>query len=231
MTFVQVIDCKTSRLDELNRVLDSWAEATKGKRTATHAIMGQDRSDMSHVVEIVEFPSYEEAMRNSNLPETDRYFQEMVALCDEMPSFTDLDVVRDEQLNKEMVQRFFDEVLNGGNVDAADALCTADYREHDPSLSSYDLSLEQVKPEREEALRAFAPQATVESMIAEGDLVCVRLSLKGKHTGDFQGIAATNRDVTGPAQATFRCEGGLIAESWWNLDTMGLMRQLGALEG
>src|SRR5918993_4253163 len=90
MTFVQLIDCRTSRFDEMNRLMDTWVEQTKGKRTATHSVIGKDRSDGSHFVEIVEFPSYEEAMRNSGLPETERIFQEMVALCEEMPTFTDL---------------------------------------------------------------------------------------------------------------------------------------------
>lgn len=231
MTFVQVIDCRTSHPDEMNRLLDSWAEATQGKRTATHAIMGQDRADPSHVVDIVEFPSYEEAMKNSNLPETDRIFQEMVALCDGMPSFTDLDVVRDEQLSKGMVERFFEEVVNGGDVDAADALCTVDYREHDPSLSSYDIGLDQAKQENAELLRAFRPRVTIEHMIAEGDQVCVRFSVKGKHVADYKDITTTNRDIAGTGHATFRCVGGKIAESWWNVDDLGLMQQLGALEG
>ncbi len=98
MTFVQIIDCRTDRLDDLNRLMDAWVEATRGRRTASHALVGTDRSDPRHVVEVVEFPSYEEAMRNSDLPETDRIFREMVALCDAPPTFTDLDVVRDMQL-------------------------------------------------------------------------------------------------------------------------------------
>ena len=98
MTFVQLIDCKTSRIDEMNRLMDTWVEQTKGKRTATHNVIGKDRHDAGHFIEIVEVTSYEEAMRNSSLPETDRIFREMVALCDEMPTFTDLDVVRDERL-------------------------------------------------------------------------------------------------------------------------------------
>ncbi|MFP3988230.1 ester cyclase [Streptomyces sp. E11-3] len=232
MTFVQVIDCQTSRIDELNRVMDSWAEATKGKRTATHAIMGQDRADASHVVEIVEFPSYEEAMKNSHLPETNRIFEEMVALCDVAPTFTDLDVVRDEQLNKDAVRRFFEEVVNSCNVDAADALCTADYREHDPSLSSDDLAFEQLKRERRETLEALEPRMVIESMTAEGDLVTARLSITGRHAREFKGIKATNKElVGGTGHCTFRCEGGKLAESWWNLDNLGLMQQLGALGG
>lgn len=95
MAFVQIIDCRTDRVDELNGLLDRWAEQTEGRRTVDHAMLATDRSDPRHVVEIVEFASYEDAMRNSRLPETDRIFREMVALCDGPPAFTDLDVVRD----------------------------------------------------------------------------------------------------------------------------------------
>ncbi|WP_137988478.1 ester cyclase [Streptomyces vilmorinianum] len=230
MTFVQVIDCKTSRADELNHLMDAWVEATQGKRTATHSIVGRDRADSTHVVEIVEFPSYEEAMKNSHLPETDRIFREMVALCDGEPSFTDLDVMRDEQLNKIVVRSFFEDVVNARNIDAVDAMCTDDYREHDPSLSSYDMGLAQAKIENREILEAFEPMATIEGMVAEGDMVCARLSFKGRHVGAYQGMEATGREVSGTGHATFRCKGGKLAESWWNFDDLGLMQQLGAIE-
>ncbi|MDI3419773.1 ester cyclase [Streptomyces luteolus] len=230
MTFVQLIDCKTSNVDQLNRLMDDWVVATQGKRTATHAIVGRDRSDSTHVVEIVEFPSHEEAMKNSNLPETNRIFEEMVAACDGMPTFTDLDVVRDEQLNKLLCQRFFDEVVNNNNPDLADELCTADYREHDPSLSSYDMDLTQAKREKGEITDAFSPRITVEDMIAEGDTVTCRLTFQGKHTGAYQGMEPTNKDVSGTGHATFRCKDGRIAEAWWNWDNLGLLRQLGVFE-
>lgn len=230
MTFAQVIDCRTKKLDEVNKLMDDWVEATQGKRTATHSMVGRDRSDATHVVEIVEFPSYEDAQRNSHLPETDRIFQGMVAACEQPPTFTDLDIVRDDQLNKIMVRAFFEDVINGRNFDAADALCTADYREHDPSLSSYDLGLAQAKEENRKTLEAFEPVLTVESLMAEGDMVCARFSYAGRHVGAYEGIAPTGRDVTGTGHVTFRCEGGRLAEGWWNIDDLGLMQQLGLLE-
>lgn len=231
MSFVQVIDLKTDRVDELRGLMDQWIEATEGKRTATHSIVGRDRSDSTHVVEIVEFPSYEEAMKNSNLPETNRIYEQLMALCDGEPSFTDLDVVGDQQLNKLVVQRFVDDVINGGNVDAADSLCSADYREHDPSLSSYDVDLETAKAENREIMEGFRPTCTIESLVAEGDLVCLRMSFTGRHVGTYHGLEATGRDVSGTGHATFRCKDGKIAESWWNVDDLGLMRQLGVVEG
>ncbi|MCH0543346.1 ester cyclase [Streptomyces sp. MUM 203J] len=231
MTFVQVIDCRTQRADELNKLMDTWVAATKGKRTATHSIVAKDRSDASHVVEIVEFPSYEEAMKNSHLPETDRIYRELVALCEGEPSFTDLDVVRDEQLNKALAREFCETLVNRGDMDAAYKMCTADYVEHDPSMSSYDLSASQVKAENQEILTAFQPTLRLESLCAEGDQVCCRFSYSGRHVGAFQGIEATGREISGTGQVTFRCEGGKIAESWWNTDDLGLMRQLGVVEG
>ncbi|WNZ09870.1 ester cyclase [Streptomyces sp. 11x1] len=230
MTFVQVIDCRTSRIDELNRLMDSWVEATQGKRTATHSIVGRDRTDSTHVVEIVEFPSYEEAMKNSRLPETDRIFQEMVAACDQEPTFTDLDVLRDEQLNKIVVRNFFEEVANKRNFDAEDTLCTPDYQEHDPTLPTGVVGLEESKAANRKLHAALEPVVTIENLIAEGDLVSAQFSFKGRHTGEFLGMEATGREFSTTGHATFRCQGGRIAESWWNTDDLGLLRQLGAIE-
>ncbi|WP_374986697.1 ester cyclase [Streptomyces fradiae] len=230
MTFVQVIDCRTQQVDALNNLMDDWVEATRGKRTATHSIVARDRSDAAHVVEIVEFPSYEEAMRNSRLPETGRIYQELVELCEGEPSFTDLDVVRDEQLNKALVRDFFERVVNARDLDAADGLCAAGYREHDPALSSDALDLERSKAENAEMLAAFEPRLTLDRVVAEGDLVCVGISYQGHHVREYRGIPATDRDVTGTGHATFRCEDGRIVESWWNWDEVGMLRQLGVLD-
>ncbi|MEV3919980.1 hypothetical protein [Actinomadura coerulea] len=98
MGFVQIIDYRTDRQDELEGLFDEWAEASQGKRTATHELHTKDRQDASHYVDIVEFPSYEEAMRNSDLPETRRIAGEMESLCSDGPRFLNLEVMRDDQL-------------------------------------------------------------------------------------------------------------------------------------
>jgi predicted ester cyclase len=228
MTFVQVIDCRTSKIDQLNRLMDNWVQATEGKRTATRSIVGRDRADSTHVLEIVEFPSYEDAMKNSSLPETDRIFQEMVAVCDQAPTFTDLEVLRDDQLNKIVVRAFFEEVANKRNFDAEDALCTPDYLEHSSSME--DMGIEESKAANREIHTALQPVVTIESLTEEGDLVGARFSYKGRHVGAFWGIEPTNREFVATGQATFRCRDGRIAESWWNTDDLSMLRQLGAVE-
>ncbi|MES9538302.1 hypothetical protein [Actinomadura sp. NPDC000600] len=98
MSFVQIIDYRTERQDEMDGLFDEWASISEGKRTATHELHTHDREDPSHFVDIVEFPSYEEAMRNSDLPETRRLAGEMEALCSDGPRFLNLDVMRDDSL-------------------------------------------------------------------------------------------------------------------------------------
>jgi hypothetical protein len=98
MPFIQIIEYKTSRIDELNAALDAWLEKTKGKRAATRGTQTRDRDTANTYVQIVEFPSYEEAMANSSLPETAEFAGQLAALCDGPPTFRNLDVIREEQM-------------------------------------------------------------------------------------------------------------------------------------
>ncbi len=98
MSFIQLIDCRTGRAGEMDRLMDDWVRATGGRRTATHSVVGRDRDDSHHVVEIVEFPSYQKAMKNSELPETGRIHDAMLEICEEPPRFTNLDVIREDRL-------------------------------------------------------------------------------------------------------------------------------------
>ena len=49
-------------------------------------------------VVVVEFPSYDEAMANSNLPETGELAAKLASLCDGPPTFRNLDVLREEAM-------------------------------------------------------------------------------------------------------------------------------------
>jgi len=98
MPFIQIIEYKTSKLDELNAALDGWLEATKGKRAASRGVQTKDRDATNTYVQIVEFPSYEEAMANSDLPETSEFSAKLASLCDGPPTFRNLDVLREETM-------------------------------------------------------------------------------------------------------------------------------------
>lgn len=231
MTFVQIIDCRTSRFDDMNRLMDTWVEQTRGKRTATHSVIGKDRSDGSHFIEIVEFPSYEEAMRNSSLPETDKIFREMVALCDEMPTFTDLDVVRDEQLYTATARRFFETLATEGELPPLDDLFAENYHDHDPANEQDTLGMDAMRREMEMWRSGFDIVFTIEDQICDGDRVCTRWTGNATHKGDFMGIPASGRKVVMTGTTVFRFgDHGKIVEGWWQYDRLGLMAQLGALD-
>jgi steroid delta-isomerase-like uncharacterized protein len=229
MTFVQIVDCHTDKVDDMNRLLDKWVSQTHGKRTATHATVARDRADTHHVVEILEFPSYEEAMRNSNLPETNRIFEEMVALCEMPPTFTDLDVVRDEQLNKRVCRRFF-EIL-AGDLNQLDQVLTEDYRDHDPLNEQEVRGIDSMRANASMYQQAFGDFGfTVQDQIAEGDRVTTRWTWKGTHRGDFIGVKPTNQRVTMSGMTLHQLRDGKICEGWWNYDILGALRLIGAVE-
>ncbi len=91
--FVQIIEMKTSRIDEVDALIDeirSWG----GPMPVVRATMAADRDRPGYYLNIVEFESYEAAMANSERPETTEIAQRMASLCDEPPKFYNLDVRR-----------------------------------------------------------------------------------------------------------------------------------------
>jgi hypothetical protein len=60
--------------------------------TAQRGTFTQDRDRPDTYVQIVEFPSYEDAMANSELPETAVFAERLAALCDQPMAFRNLDV-------------------------------------------------------------------------------------------------------------------------------------------
>jgi quinol monooxygenase YgiN len=98
MKFVQLIEFKTKDIDAFNKTLDEWLAKTAGIRTPTRATQGRDRDNEGTYVHIVEFPSYEEAMENSNRPETAEFAERLASLCEGPPTFRNLDVVREDDM-------------------------------------------------------------------------------------------------------------------------------------
>jgi hypothetical protein len=93
MGFIQIMEYRTSQPDELKALGDKWLEATEGRRTLQRELVCADRDEPGHYVQVVEFESYESAMKNSELPETQEIAAQMAALCDGPIRFLNLDVV------------------------------------------------------------------------------------------------------------------------------------------
>jgi steroid delta-isomerase-like uncharacterized protein len=130
--------------------------------------------------------------------------------------------------NKAIVRRWV-EAFNEGNVDAVDELVTDSYVRHDPN------SPEVRGPEEEKQLIAMYRSAfpdlhfTVEDMVAEGDKVLIRVGIRATHKGELLGVPPTEKRLTFTAMEFYRLSEGKIDEQWVNVDTLGMMQQIGAV--
>jgi steroid delta-isomerase-like uncharacterized protein len=70
---------------------------------------------------------------------------------------------------------------------------------------------------------------TIEDVIAEGDKVAIRWTLRGTHQGELLGIPATGKPVTVPGITIYRIVGGKIVEERGEEDGLGLLQQLGVV--
>ena len=93
MSFIQIIEMRTSRADELVALEAEWEAATEGKRTLRRSIVAQDRKDPGRYLLLAFFDSYESAMENSNLSETGEFAAKQMALLESPPTFVDVDIV------------------------------------------------------------------------------------------------------------------------------------------
>jgi thiosulfate/3-mercaptopyruvate sulfurtransferase len=94
MTFMQIMEITTTHPDEIQALVDQWSAKTAGRRTAQRSTLAADRDRPNTYFSVVEFPSYEEAMANSSLPETGEFAANLARLCDSPPVFRNLDVQR-----------------------------------------------------------------------------------------------------------------------------------------
>jgi steroid delta-isomerase-like uncharacterized protein len=131
--------------------------------------------------------------------------------------------------NRQLYRRWFEQVVSGGDLALADELLGPAYRLHFPGMP------EPLDREAHKALvmmfRTAFPDwvETVDDVIAEGDKVVIRVTGRGTHEGDFQGIPPTGTRVTATGVGIGRIENGRIAEAWAAYDALGLMQQLGAV--
>jgi hypothetical protein len=98
MSFVQIIEFTTNRIDDVEALVSEWETQTAGRRTAQRGTFSQDRDRPNTYVQIVEFPSFEDAMANSALPETASFAERLAQLCDGPIGFRNLDVRSVEEM-------------------------------------------------------------------------------------------------------------------------------------
>ncbi len=130
--------------------------------------------------------------------------------------------------NKALVRRLIEETWNEGNLAVVDELLSPGYVLHvaAPKLPDRE-GYKQVVSMYRTALPDL--RFAIEDMVAEGDKVVVRLTIRGTHKGEYMGISPTGKQVAMTAIAIRRIEGGRIVEEWVETDRLGLMQQMGVV--
>lgn len=133
--------------------------------------------------------------------------------------------------NKALIQRFYDEVANNGNLDLIDELVAEEFIEHEafPGLSNDRDGLKRFFSMMHDAFDDF--RMDVEDMVAEGDKVVARITMKGNHKAEFMGIAATAKTINVPTIDIVRYVDGRAVEHWGVTDEMAMMEQIDANTG
>lgn len=133
------------------------------------------------------------------------------------------------QENIKVIERYSQEVMNEGNLDAVEELLADDYVHHTPPPGM---------PPTREGFKQFVIDAhnglgdltlTTDDILAQGDKVVQRWTNSGVHSGPFLGVPATGEPVEFSGMSIYTVKDGRIVEDWTLFDAVGLMQQIGAI--
>lgn len=134
--------------------------------------------------------------------------------------------------NKDLLQRFVREFIDGKNPAAADRYLAGNFLHHD--LAPGEQTRHSTGAAGQKAFfettvfPAFSGFRTrFEDLVGDGDLVAGRWRQSSRNTGRWLGRPATGRSAEVAGISIVRVRDGVIVEEWEARDAVGLFRQLG----
>lgn len=129
--------------------------------------------------------------------------------------------------NKEIVERIWAELVNGGRLEAMAELVSPDFIDHAP-LPGLPADIDGLRQRLTMLHRAFPDfQSTICDLVAEDDKVVAFVLSSGTHQEDFAGMPATGRQFTIQEIQILRIVDGKMTEHWQVADLFGMLVQLG----
>jgi predicted SnoaL-like aldol condensation-catalyzing enzyme len=131
--------------------------------------------------------------------------------------------------NKRIARQVLEELFEKGNLDAADDLIHPDFVNHEAPADN---------PQGPVGLKEtvgwlrglWGPmRAEIEDEICEGDKVVARLTMHGRHVGEFLGRPPTGKEFAAEHIHIWRMVDGKVIEHWSVRDDLGQALQLGLL--
>jgi len=130
------------------------------------------------------------------------------------------------EANKALMRRFIEEVWNKGNLDVADEVFHPEATSPSaPALPPGGAGVKVIAGMFRSAFPDYHMEIT--HIVAEEDRVAARFWQSGTHQGDLMGIAPTGKKAAWTEIGVLRVADGKVVESWYDVDMLGMMGQLG----
>jgi predicted ester cyclase len=143
-----------------------------------------------------------------------------------MPEDAAMTVEHNRRIAREWIETF-----NARNHAAEDELLRSDYLAHAPaSLMAEPLDRKGWGEFLAMFVKGFPDlHLAIEDAVADEHMVAQRILFTGTHTGDFNGLPPTRRKVNFTGLELNLVVDGQVAEHWFELDQVALLRQLGLI--
>lgn len=134
--------------------------------------------------------------------------------------------ISEQEQNKAIARRVFDEIFNQGKFQVADEIYAPDFVNHGLHANA-NLQVDQAAVHFE---KEACPdlKITYGPMIAEGDLVSVVWTARGTNTGAAGWLPATGVRIELRGITIWRISNGKIREEWTSFDQLTVVRQVAA---
>jgi steroid delta-isomerase-like uncharacterized protein len=122
--------------------------------------------------------------------------------------------------NKAVARRVY-EIISTGDFDRAEEIVDPDAPDNEviPRMEPGARLIDTFRETFSEVRHAFPDvRVDVEDVISEEDMVAARVTMRGTHRGEFQGIPPTHKQVEVKAIDIFRITDGKIVEHWGHSD-------------
>jgi len=133
-------------------------------------------------------------------------------------------------MNKDLLHRYHEDVWDQGHLDHAGQYLSADFTSH--AVVTTLPPGQQVGPDFLAQFRIGFPdlRSHEDALLGDGDLVVLRWTITGTHTGPFFGVAATGRQIQVSGMDMLRVADGKFIEHWGGVaDQMDdFLSQIGA---
>jgi predicted ester cyclase len=128
--------------------------------------------------------------------------------------------------NLAVIQHFM-EIMENGKLAEVDQIIAPNWVNHDPTLPPMQ-GLEGARQLANLYHSAFSNIKThFEDTLGEGDKVAIRFRFTALNSGPFLNMPATGKTVDILATGIFKVVNGKLTDNWVNLDSLGMMQQLG----